>query len=284
MTMMAPLPDDTVEQHVTLDTGVTLRVLRRGSGPALVMAPGWTCSADFFTHQLAGLADGREVIAYDPRGHGGSEKPLTGNNFTQRGADLAALLDALGLDRPVLFGWSFGVFDVLSYIRDHGTERLAGVILCDETPTCPADPNDPDAWGEAPLAMDGIVAFLRLTIDVREGFWTAYAKDMVGLPEETPDDHPDVARIVELGMQTPEHIAIATMADGVATDLADAARQTAAAVPTLFIAKEAWADDARRWVTANMAQASFATMPHHMGFVSDPEGFNATVEGFLSGL
>jgi pimeloyl-ACP methyl ester carboxylesterase len=284
MNVMAPLPAGTAEHLIDLGTGVTLRVLRRGAGPALVMAPGWTCSADFFAHQLAGLADTHDVIAYDPRGHGGSSKPLTGNNFAQRGRDLGALLDALQLDRAILLGWSFGVYDVLSYIRDHGTARVAGVVLCDETPTCPADPNDPDAWGEAPLSMDGIVQFLRLAIDARTEFWTAYAKDMVGLPEDTADDHPDVTRIVELGLQTPEHIAIATMADGVATDLADAARATAAAVPTLFIAKEAWADQAKRWIGANLPTASFATMPFHMGFVTHPDGFNATVAGFTGSL
>lgn len=284
MTYMAPLPPDTTEQRVPLDTGVTLRVLRRGSGPALVMAPGWTCTADFFTHQLDGLAAGREVIAYDPRGHGGSDKPLTGNTFAQRGRDLASLIDALGLERPALFGWSFGVYDVLSYVRDHGTDGVSAVILCDETPTCPADPNNPDAWGEAPLTLDGIVLFLRLTIDARAEFWTAYAKEMIGLPDDTPDDHPDVARIVELGLQTPEHVAVATMADGVSTDLADAARQTAAALPLLFIAKEGWAGDARRWVEENLAPVTFATMPYHMGFVTDPTGFNSTVESFLAGI
>ncbi len=65
---MAPLPGETSEQHVEFATGSTIRVLRRGSGPALVIAPGWTCSTDVFTHQLAGLADSHEVVAYDPRG------------------------------------------------------------------------------------------------------------------------------------------------------------------------------------------------------------------------
>jgi non-heme chloroperoxidase len=184
----------------------------------------------------------------------------------------------------VLFGWSFGVYDVLSYIRDHGTDRLAGLVLCDETPACPADPTDPDAWGEAPLTLDGIVLFLRLVIDARVEFWTAYAKEMIGLPEETPDDHPDVVRIVELGLQSPEHVAVATMADGVSTDLSEAARQAATEVPMLFIAKEGWADDAHRWVSANLPEARFATMPYHMGFVTDPESFNRTIRSFLSGL
>lgn len=284
MSMMVDLPAGTAESKVELSTGTTLRVLRRGSGTPLVMAPGWTCSADFFSHQLDGLSAGHDVVAYDPRGHGGSDKPVTGNNFTQRGHDLAALLDELGLEQIVLFGWSFGVFDVLSYVRDHGTDRLKGLILCDETPNCPADPSDPDAWGEAPLALDGIVMFLRLAIEHRLDFWTAYAKEMVGLPEDTPDDNPDVQRIVELGFQTPEHVAVATMADGVATLLGEAAQTAGAAVPSLFIAKEAWADDARKWVSANLPTTQFATMPHHMGFVSDPAGFNQTISDFTSAL
>ena len=124
-------------------------------------------------------------------------------------------------------------------------------------------------------------AFLRLVIDDRLGFWTWYAKYMIGLPEDTPDDHPDVVRIVELGMQTPEHVAVATIADGVATDLSGAATAAAAAVPTMLMARQDWAEDAQRWATANMPQAYFATMDLHMGFVTDPDGFNATIREFV---
>lgn len=279
---MIDVPSGATEQRVGISTGIELRVLRSGTGPAIVMAPGWTCSADFFNNQLAGLAGDNEVIAYDPRGHGGSDKPLTGNNFTQRGADLAALLDALNLEKAVLLGWSFGVYDVLAYVRDHGTDRLAGVVVCDSPPTCPFDVNDADAWGEAALSMDGIVTFLRLAIDAREGFWGGYAKYMIGLPEDAPDDHADVARIVELGMQTPEHVATATMADGVSTDLAEAARTAAGAAPMLVIAKEEWAEAAQKWTQANLPSAEFATMPCHMGFVSNPDDFNVRLQEFLA--
>ena len=284
MTMMIETPEGTVETMVSVDSDLSLRVLRKGSGPAFVMAPGWTCTADFFNHQIEGLSDALDVIAYDPRGHGGSDKPLTGNNYTQRGADLAALLDALEVDKAILFGWSTGVFDVLAYVRDHGTERVSALILCDETPTFPADPNDEDAWGEGPLTMDGIVYFLRLTIDAREPFWTAYAKDMIGLPEDTPDDHVDVARIVSLGMQTPEHVAVAMMADTVATDLSEAARAGSEAVPTLMMANDSWAEDGKRWTEANMPTSRFATMPYHMGFVTDPGEFNNTIREFTEAL
>lgn len=278
--VMIPVPPDTSERMVALPSGVTLRVLSRGQGRPIVFVPGFTCTADFFAHQLAGLGDDYQVIAYDPRGHGGSDKPVTGNNFTMRGADLDALLRELALDKPILVGWSFGAYDVLAYVRDFGTDAIGGVVVCDETPKCPADPNDPADWGEAPLTPDGMPAFLRLVIDDRLGFWTWYAKYMIGLPEETPDDHPDVVRIVELGMQTPEHVAVATIADGVATDLSGAAAAAAAAVPTMLMARQDWAEDAQRWAEANMPQASFATMDLHMGFVTNPDGFNATIREF----
>jgi len=193
-----------------------------------------------------------------------------------------AKLDALEIDKAVLLGWSFGVYDVLAYVRDQGLDRVAGVVICDSPPTCAFDPSDSAAWGEAPLSMDGIVTFLRLAIDAREGFWTAYAKDMIGLPEDTPDDHPDVARIVSLGLQTPEHVATATMADGVATDLSAPAISAAESVPTLVIAKQAWADTAKAWTEANLPSADFATMPHHMGFVTNPDEFNQMLREHLT--
>ncbi len=281
--MMPPVPASVAESEVEVAPDVRLRVLRAGSGRPLLLVPGWTCTADFFVHQLTGLADSFDVIAYDPRGHGRSSKPLTGNDFTTRGADLDALLRALDLHDVALAGWSFGVLDVLSYLRDHDADRISSLLLVDETPKVPADPNDPSEWGEAVLAHDGIVAFLQAMIHSREEFWTGYAAYMLGLPEDTGTEHPDLARVFELGMQAPEHVAIGTGADGLTTDLSDAARAAAESLPTLLIAREDWAEPARAWTEANLPAARFATMPTHMGFVVDPDGFNQTVRSFLAG-
>jgi len=69
----------------------------------------------------------------------------------------------------------------------------------------------------------------------------------------------------------------------VATDLSGAAAAAAAAVPTMLMARDDWAEDAQRWTQATMPGASFATMPHHMGFVTDPTGFNGTIRSFATG-
>lgn len=276
--LLPALPESVTVSEVEIAEGVSLRVLRAGHGTPLVMLPGWTCSADFFANQLTGLADQFDVIAIDPRGHGGSSKPLTGNTFAQRGHDLAALVDALGLDRFVLLGWSFGVLDALSYIRSYGTDRVEKLVIVDETPKVPSDPADATEWGEAPLTHDGIVGLQRAVLDDRLGFWTGYAGYMIN--DEDPTSA-NVARIVELGMQTPEHIAIATVMDGATSDYSAEATAASAAVPTLFLAREDWADDARAWVSAHMPDAEFDTIPLHMGFATHPDAFNARVRAFV---
>ncbi|WP_410604687.1 alpha/beta fold hydrolase [Amycolatopsis sp. lyj-90] len=272
------MPSFVTESSVEVADGVSLRVLRAGSGPRLLLLPGWTCSADFFVHQLTELADRFDVIAIDPRGQGGSSKPLTGNTFAQRGDDLAALVDALGLDRFALLGWSFGVLDVLSYVRRHGTNRVERLVLVDETPKVPADPANPAEWGEAPLRHDGIVSLLRAAFDDRLGFWTDYAGYMIG-SDAAPAD---IERIVELGMQTPEHVAMASLADGTTSDYSAEATAASSAVPTLFLAREDWAEDARIWVNTAMPDSEFDTIPLHLAFATHPAEFNERIKHFLA--
>jgi pimeloyl-ACP methyl ester carboxylesterase len=284
MTIMIEPPDGTVEEFVEVDDGVRLRVLSRGEGPPVVFIPGWTCTADFFCHQLAGLADTVRVIAYDPRGHGGSDKPMAGNTFTRRGADLAALIERMDLTETVLVGWSFGIHDMYAYLRDHGTDRIGGVVVLDEPPRVWIDPEQPHAWGEAPLAGDGIVAFLRNVLDSRREFWTDYAAYMIDLDEDVDlAEHHDVARIVELGLQCPDVVAVATMADGLTSDFSAVAAAVSQEVATLVLARSDWASGAEQWTAEHLPDAEFDVIPTHMAFATHPEQVNARLRAFLLG-
>ncbi|MGH3901885.1 MAG: alpha/beta fold hydrolase [Pseudonocardiaceae bacterium] len=72
---------------------------------------------------------GAEVILYDLRGHGLSERPPTGYRMSDSVADLAALLDALGIDGPVhLVGNSYGGTVALSFAAAH-PNRVASMVL-----------------------------------------------------------------------------------------------------------------------------------------------------------
>lgn len=281
-TTFPDLPTSVSSELVQVAEGVELRVLRAGSGEPVLFVPGWNYSAEVFVHQLTDLAADYEVLAVDPRGHGKSSKPLTGNNYPQRGRDLAALIEQLDLTNLTLAGWSFGVLDVLSYLRDHGHDRVAKLILIDETPKVPADPANPAEWGEVPLSHDGMPAFIQFLSTDRDGFLAYISADALGVDLDEADSDETTQKLIADGAQTPEHIAIITGVEGFATDVSEAAIEfDSSGKPLLFIAKEAWADDARKWVGANLPSARFATMPVHAGFMTEPEAFNSNVRSFL---
>ncbi|MCW2287461.1 pimeloyl-ACP methyl ester carboxylesterase [Leucobacter luti] len=276
------LPASITSERITVAADVQLRVLRAGSGAPLLLVPGWNFSGEVFVHQLVELAAHYEVIALDPRGHGESSKPLTGNNFPQRGRDLAAVIEALDLRSIALAGWSFGVLDVLSYLGQFGDDRVARLILIDEPPRVPFDPANAAEWGEAALSHDGLPAFVQFLSTDRAGFLAYIAADALGVDPAAADSDPAVAKLIADGARTPEHIAIITGAEGLSTDLsAPALAFHETGKPVLFFAKEAWAEAAERWVTTQLPRAEFATIPVHAGFLTEPAAFNARLTAFL---
>ena len=70
-------------------------------------------------------AEGLRVVSYDLRGHGGSDAAgdYSPSSFEE---DFAAILEELGLEKPVLVGHSLGGTTALSYAASHN--RCAGVV------------------------------------------------------------------------------------------------------------------------------------------------------------
>ncbi|MBB6427023.1 alpha/beta fold hydrolase [Sphingopyxis sp. JAI128] len=66
-------------------------------------------TADVWRKRLDYLRRSRRVIAIDPCGQGRSGGHDADVSPEGRAANLAALLDRLGLERVVLLGWSLGV-------------------------------------------------------------------------------------------------------------------------------------------------------------------------------
>ncbi|MEV5966075.1 alpha/beta hydrolase [Kribbella sp. NPDC051952] len=115
--------------------GVRLHAREWGNrqGRPILFIHGWSASHVCWSHQMSGrLAEEFRLVAFDNRGHGMSEKPLGAENYRDPqlwADDLAAVIDQLDLDRPVLVAWSYGGFIVSDYVRAYGEDRIGAVNL-----------------------------------------------------------------------------------------------------------------------------------------------------------
>ena len=106
-----------VERRIPVDEDVTLRTLHWGDPaasapadrPAFLLVHGLASNARMWDGVALHLAlAGCSVISVDQRGHGHSDKPDSGYDFARVTADLVALIEHEGLDRPVVVGQSWG--------------------------------------------------------------------------------------------------------------------------------------------------------------------------------
>jgi len=138
----------------TVETnGIETYYERRGDGPPVVFVHGAIVDHTQWAPQLDALADEYIVVAYDVRGHGrtgGSNRETYSVDLFAE--DLAALIDALDLDRPVVCGLSMGGCIAMTYAGRYPDE-LSGLVLA-------------DTFGPVPLTLGERIQreALRLTI------------------------------------------------------------------------------------------------------------------------
>jgi pimeloyl-ACP methyl ester carboxylesterase len=103
----------------------------KGDGPPILFIHGWSQNHLCWAKQYEGaLADEFRLVAYDLRGHGMSETPLEPEHYTDDklwADDVAAIIEGLRLDRPVLVGWSYGAFVICDHIRAYGQDGIAAI-------------------------------------------------------------------------------------------------------------------------------------------------------------
>ena len=73
-----------------------------GAGKPVVLIHGLACGKRMWFHQIRALRERFRVIAYDQRGHGLTDAPAQGYTSAEHAADLAGLIEALGLERPAI--------------------------------------------------------------------------------------------------------------------------------------------------------------------------------------
>jgi pimeloyl-ACP methyl ester carboxylesterase len=101
-----------------------------GKGKRILCVHGITANCRFWDRLASALAPHHRLIAMDLRGRGLSDKPPTGYSIKHHCKDIAALMDDLGLERPVLMGHSLGAFISLVFAAQY-PERVDRLILVD---------------------------------------------------------------------------------------------------------------------------------------------------------
>ena len=105
-----------------------IHFVRHGSGHPVILCHGYPEFWYVYHKNIPPLAEHFDVIAPDWRGFGDSEKPEQTPTVDDYVADLAALIDHLGLERVGFVGHDFGPWIIQEYARRH-PERISGLFL-----------------------------------------------------------------------------------------------------------------------------------------------------------
>ncbi|MDQ6675093.1 MAG: alpha/beta hydrolase [Chloroflexota bacterium] len=131
--------------------GVRIHYSRTGGDkPALVLSHGATDSGLCWTRVARLLESDYDVILPDARGHGLSDAPRSGYASSDRAADLAGVIDALGVQRPAVGGHSMGAATTLRLIADY--PDLASCAILEDPPFRSGEPNPLPPGHEEPRA------------------------------------------------------------------------------------------------------------------------------------
>ncbi len=122
-----------------LSGNVKIHYYRTGEEkPAVVLLHGITDEALCWTRLAVALAPAWDVVMPDARGHGLSDKPGKGYDQKTQAQDVAALIQGLQLDRPVLIGHSMGA-DMVARVAADYPQLVRSIVLEDPPWRTPAE-------------------------------------------------------------------------------------------------------------------------------------------------
>jgi pimeloyl-ACP methyl ester carboxylesterase len=99
--------------------------------PALVLVHGWSCDRGYWKEQVEYLSPQYRLVLIDLAGHGDSGLGRKDYTMAAFGADVAAVVDSLGLDQVVLVGHSMGS-DVVVEAAKLLQGKVTGLVWVDQ--------------------------------------------------------------------------------------------------------------------------------------------------------
>jgi pimeloyl-ACP methyl ester carboxylesterase len=128
--------------------GVQIYYEDNGAGTPLLLSHGYSATSQMWKGQVVALGGRFRVITWDMRGHGLSDSPEDQAAYSEAASvgDMAAILDACGVERAVIGGLSLGGYMSLAFNVAH-PDRVLGLILCDTGPGY-RNPTAREGWNQ----------------------------------------------------------------------------------------------------------------------------------------
>ena len=213
------------------------------------------------------------LVALDWRGFGESE--IDGGQVTMElfADDVAALMDALGMQRAILCGLSMGGYAAFAFLRKY-PERVGGLILADTRPGADTQEARANRENVAQLAeQKGSEAIADLQLPKL-------------ISDCTRQQHPEVEARIRHMIYAATPAGIAAASRGMALRLDSTDLLVGITCPTLVIVGEQdglTPPDVAREYAAKIPGVSFATIPQagHLSNLEQPEAFLRIIREFL---
>ncbi len=248
----APLPDTQARGFVEHD-GARIWYAAYGSGAPVILLHGGLGHSGNWGYQVPALvAGGYRAVVIDSRGHGRSTRDGRPYKYELMASDVLAVMDALGIERAGLVGWSDGAV-IAVMVAQQAPARVAGVFYF----ACNMDPS-------------GVKEITEAT-PILERCMSRHTKDYAQL-SATPDQFQVFAEAVGLMQRTEPNYS----ADDLAT-----IRVPVAVVHSEhdeFIKREH-----AEYLARSMPEAEFIYLPgvSHFAPLQRPDQFNAAMLAFL---
>src|SRR5882724_7555574 len=242
--------------RVAVEDGVELHYIEEGEGRPIVFIHGVWASARFFDRQIAALGRRFHSIAVDLR-------------------DLKAFLERMGIERPVLVGWSMGAFVIWDYVRQFGAGGIAATVIVDQAPSDFRSPSEPDGL----ITIEALAAWHRRALIDR----AALMHDVIPMMFSRPPAEPDHRWMFDEMTRQPEAIAAAILVEQTFQDYRDVVENFP--VPTLvcYGEKSPQPRVSMQWIAraALIGEERIFEGCGHCLFLEAPEEFNRVVETFV---
>jgi 3-oxoadipate enol-lactonase len=249
---------------------IEYRVSGPAGRPVVVLSHSLATSSAMWGPQIDALSVGYRVLAYDTRGHGGSEVPPGPYTLPELVEDVYGLLAALEIEKAYFVGLSMGGMIGQLLALTH-PEVLHGLVLA--ATTARMTPDAPAVWEErtAVARRQGMEAHVESTI----ARW---------FTQEFVDEHPEVVDPVRAMIRSTSVEGYVGCIEAIRhTDLLD--RLAEVRMPALVIGGS---DDpglaAAQAIHAKISGSGFTVLSPaaHICNLQQPEGFNEAVLRFLA--